>query len=215
MDVRQIGMRNRKAIDNSRRIGAKRPVGMLLRKGPHPMQITLSKLEFGPIFRTRIQPWHDRLETSRRHPSLNLLCLRRSSRVHAAHLLFACLNVTCKSLIRRHVCHAVQQLTKCLTVLDVLGQCSISAGRAVVQRSLSPHLYASKAVDFLKRKYAVARNYLVCDAVRKHSTRGAAAYDSRRKIERGKSPTLGLFLDQKWEIIHAHSTCVRLSTLVA
>ena len=29
---------------------------MLLRKGPHPMQITLPKLELGPIIRTRIQP---------------------------------------------------------------------------------------------------------------------------------------------------------------
>ena len=61
MDVRQIGMRNRKAIDNSRRIGAKCPIGVLLRKRPHPMQITLPKLELGPVFRTRIQPRHDRL----------------------------------------------------------------------------------------------------------------------------------------------------------
>ena len=110
MDVRQIGMRNRKTIDNSRRIGAKRPVGMLLRKGPHPMQITLPKLELGPIIRTRIQPRHDHFETSRRHPTLNLLRLRRRARVHATHLLFACFNVTCKSLICRHVSHVASQL---------------------------------------------------------------------------------------------------------
>ena len=110
MDVRQIGMRNRKTIDNGRRIGAKRPVGVLLRKRPHPMQITLPKLELGPVFRTRIQSRHDHFETSRRHPPLNLLCLRRRARVHAAHLLLARFNVACKSLIRRRVCHVASQL---------------------------------------------------------------------------------------------------------
>ena len=110
MDVRHIGIRNRKAIDNSRRIGAKCPVGMLLRKRPHPMQITLPKLELEPVFRTRIQPRHDCFKTSRRHPPLNLLCLRRRACVHAAHLLFACFNVACKSLIRRHVSHIASQI---------------------------------------------------------------------------------------------------------